>query len=129
MQKKIATSYAIEILFIIIGLVFNYLEIGLNKMFNFGSVGYFLIYVGIVGILITTLKIKKKKKKIDERMIQIAFKSSRLTMVFLILGAFIIMIIDGIKPITIRYNIFMSYFIIILLLFNLITYYIMLRRS
>jgi hypothetical protein len=57
----------------------------------------------------------------------LALKSTRLTFVIFIFSAFVLMIADGIKPISVPYSIFLSYFVCFILLCNVIIYKIMLK--
>ena len=110
-KNVLTLRYSFALATIILGVILEYLEIG-QKFFEFNSVGTWLIYVGLVMIAVITLQIfVNKKKVIDERMMLMAYKSSRVTFVVMLLTAFIIMIIDGISPITTPYSLFMSYII------------------
>jgi len=77
--------------------------------------------------VITLQVISKKKRLVDERMEFVASKASRITFIIIILAAFIIMVIDGLKPIVVPYSYFMSYFICGIVLANLVSYKILLR--
>jgi hypothetical protein len=59
----------------------------------------------------------------------LANKANRITFLATIMIAFIIMIIDGIKTITVPYGLFMSYFICGITLFHLMTYKILLKNN
>ncbi len=123
-------AYIIEMSFIIFGLIFNILDIGKKSVFGFSSIGNYLIYIGFIGIFITTITYTVRKKRvIDERMSLIALKAGKITFAFIVLFAFIIMIADAISPITIPYHMFMSYFICGIILTNLIIYKILLKLS
>lgn len=107
---------------IIMGLVLEYLNIG-NEFLGFESVGNWLIFVGFIMFAIIILNaLNNKKRVVDERMEGIAYKASRITFLFIIISSFIIMVIDGIKPIEISYSMFMSHFMAILLLVYFISY-------
>jgi Co/Zn/Cd efflux system component len=128
LDKRNTYSYAFELGLVIIGLALNYLDVGNNRLFSFPSVGYFLIYVGFVGLFITTVKaIRAKERKVDERMMAAALQSARITFMVIILVAFIIMIADGISPIHVAYSTFMSYFVCFIILSNLVTYKLLLK--
>ena len=121
-------SYLFEIIIIILGLFFNYFNIGDNKLFGFSSAGNYLIYIGFIALMITTLQaISKKKRKVDERLMAAAMQSTRWTFVLIILAAFVIMVMDGISPISAPYSTFMSYFVCFIIFSNLIIYKLMLK--
>lgn len=128
MKRRNTISYIFGIGIILAGLLFNYLGIGPNGLFSFSTVGNFVIYIGIISLVITSLQvITKKQRKTDERMMSAALQSGRITLVLIILAAFIIMIADGISPIKIRYSTFMSYFVMFVILSNLITYKLLMK--
>lgn len=128
---RIQIMYGIALVCIIAGLLFNYFNVGSPNFQIYGSVGNWLVYIGFAGIIIATVKllIRKKQNKGDERMEFVATKSLRITFLFTIIGSFAIMIIDGIKTITLPYHLFMSYMICILLIIYLVTYKLLLRYN
>ena len=75
--------------------------------------------------VITLQMLFKKERIVDERMEFIASKASRVTFIGIILFAFLIMIIDGIKPIEIAYSYFMSYLICGIVLLYIVSYKIL----
>jgi len=128
-KNKLQTTrrYAFAVITLALGIALNFLEIG-KDFLGFQSVGNWLIYVGFVMLAIVTLQLMSNKKKIvDERVKFIAYKASRLTFVLMILAAFSIMIIDGVKAITTPYHLFMSYMIMYMVLVYLISYKILER--
>ncbi len=128
-KKRMILKYSFGVLIILIGILLNYLNLG-QDFFSYKSVGNYLIAVGFLILFISTIfYITKKKKIIDERMEKIGYQSSRITFSFVFLIAFIIMIYDGIKEITISYQIFMSYFICITLIIYIVTYRILERKK
>lgn len=128
-KKQHVGRYIFALAIILIGIVLEVYNIG-NEFFSFQSVGLWMIYVGFVMLVVITLQlIVNKKRVIDERMTWIAFKSSRITFVLLILGAFIIMIADGIKTITIPYHLFMGYAVAYMVLVYFISYKILERYN
>jgi len=128
-KKQFVWRYGFALIVILSGLLLTYFNIG-NEFLGFSSVGTWLLYVGFLMIAIVTLQtLSNKKRIIDERMEYIASKSGRITFLVIILTSFAIMIIDGIKPITISYSYFMSYFICGIVLVYLISYKILLRYS
>ena len=128
-KTQLGWRYGFALIVIIAGIILNYYNV--NKEFlGFGSVGNWLAYVGFLMLIIITLQLVfNKKRVIDERMQFVATKASRITYVFIILAAFIIMVIDGIKTITIPYSYFMSYFICGIILVYLVSYKILLRYN
>ncbi len=126
--KILIYKLSFSVLVVITGVIFTILNIGRTDFLGFNSVGRWLIYIGVLMIAVSFMAIGfKKKRKIDERMKKIASESARWTFVSIILFAFIIMIIDGIKPITIPYYLFMSYLICGLLIIHIVLYKIVLR--
>lgn len=129
-KTRVTIMYAIALVALTLGLLFDYFKIGSPTFQIFGSVGNWLIYTGFIGLIIATVRlifVSKKKKTIDERMEFVATKALRISFLSLIIGAFIIMIIDGIKTITIPYHIFMSYLVCGLLLIYIVAYKILLK--
>ncbi len=125
-KRNLIWRYSFATLLIISGIVLSYFNLG-KEFLGFSSVGLWLIYVGFVMLTIITLQMLFKKKRIvDERMEFIAAKASRITFMGIILFAFIIMIIDGIKPMEFAYSYFMSYFICGIVLLYAISYRILL---
>lgn len=119
-NKQKTWRYIFAVVVLAIGIILEYLKIG-KEFLGFSSVGTWLIYIGFVMIVIISLQfIKNKKRIIDERMIKISYKATRITFVAIILVAFFIMILDGINPINLAYSMFMSY----LICFMIITYFI-----
>ena len=100
-----------------------------KEFLGFPSVGSWLVYVGFVMLMIITLqKLTKKKRIVDERAEFIGAKASRITYIAIILSAFSIMILDGIKSITLSYSLFMSYLICGIILVYLVSYKILEKR-
>ena len=130
-QKNTGTGwrYAFASVVIMAGLLLAYLKIG-NEFLGFSSVGSWLIYVGFIMFAVITLQlITKKKRVVDERMLFVATKASRITFLGIILFAFVVMVIDGIRPITIPYWYFMSYFLTGMTLLYFIAYKVLLRYN
>ncbi|MBN1275266.1 hypothetical protein JXA12_03160 [Candidatus Woesearchaeota archaeon] len=126
-KKNSAWRYGFAIILVISGLILSYLNIG-DEFLGFSSVGSWLIYVGFIMLAIITLQLMSNKKRIvDERMQFVATKAARITFIGIILFAFVIMVIDGIKPINIAYSYFMSYLICGIVLLYLVSYNILLR--
>ena len=122
-SKRIILNYGISVLLLVLGIIFNLFNIGSKDFLSFGSVGNWLIYIGFVSLAIVTIRaLSKKEVKKDERNYFIAAKANRVTFVLIILAAFIIMICDGIKTITVPYHMFMSYFVCGIILAYLVSY-------
>jgi uncharacterized membrane protein len=128
-KTKLILKYGLSLVLIAMGLLFNHYGFGSDDFEIFGSVGSYLVYIGFVMLLITAVRqiFVKKKKKTDERMEFVAAKASRVTMVFMILGAFAVVLLDGIQPITMPYHLFVSYAVCIILLVYMISYYGLMR--
>jgi len=126
---QLTWRYGFALSLVVAGLLLAYLNIG-TEFLGFASVGTWMIYVGFVMMAVVTLQtITKKKRVVDERMEFVAAKAGRVTFIAIILTAFIVMILDGIRPISIAYSYFMSYFICGILLVYLVSYRILLRLS
>jgi hypothetical protein len=128
-KTRLGLKYGFAVFLIIAGLILMYFEIG-EEFLGFSSVGSWLIYVGFVMLAIIILQlISNKKRIVDERMEFIATKAARITFLALIIFAFLIMIIDGIKPITMPYSYFMSYLISGIVFIYFISYQVLLKRN
>ncbi|MGC9309964.1 MAG: DUF2178 domain-containing protein [Candidatus Nanoarchaeia archaeon] len=126
-KKQTIPRYLFGFSLIIVGLVLDYLELG-KDFLGFSSVGAWMIFIGFIILTIVTITlISKKSRIVDERMQKLAFQASRITFLFLIFGAFIIMIIDGINRIEIPYRLFMSHMIAWLMVVYFISYKILER--
>lgn len=124
-NKQMVWRYGFAFVLVLLGLVLQYYNIG-KDFLGFESVGTWLIFVGFIMFVVITLqKISNKKRIVDERMEAIAYKASRATFIFIIFGAFAVMILDGINPITIRYSMFMSHMIAWIVLVYFISYKIL----
>ena len=107
-KKQLVWRYGFALIVIIAGILLEHFNIG-GEFGGFGSVGYWLLYVGIVMLAVATFQLLLGKKRIvDERSQFIGMKAARITYVFIILTLFVTMIMDGIKPITIPYSQFMA---------------------
>ena len=128
-KKQAIWRYSFAIIIILTGLILNYKNVG-KEFLNFNSIGNWLIYIGFVMLAIVTLQfISGKKRIVDERSQFIGMKASRITYVAIILVAFVTMIIDGIKTITIPYSQFMSAFVCGVVLVYLISYKILEKKN
>jgi len=134
-SKKVVTkkSMVLRVVFIavliIAGLLLNHYNIGANELFGYSTVGNYLIYIGFVMILVTSLMyFTKREKIIDERLEMLRYKAGTLTFMVFIFVAFAIIILDGIQPITMRYSLFISYAICTVLVFYVIAYKILERK-
>ncbi|MBT3464300.1 DUF2178 domain-containing protein [archaeon] len=132
MDKKIRIimKYCFGIFFIVLGLLFNVFKIGNKEYLGFTNTGNWLLYIGLISIIINTLQIMKKKKRIvDERMLLIASKANRIVFLSIVILAFVLMIVNGIKTITIPYSMFMSYLVCFMMLVYFISYKILLKYN
>ena len=128
-SKKVVTkkSMIFRIVFIIVlivsGALLNQFNIGTNELFGYSTVGNYLIFIGFVMVLVTTITyFTKRDKIIDERMEMLRNKTMTLTFTVFIFAAFALIIWDGIWPITMRYSMFISYAVCTMLLFYVIAY-------
>jgi hypothetical protein len=129
-KKAVMLKYGFGLLLLILGIIFNAANLGKNEFFGYNSVGTYLIFCGFLIFFILILRsLKKNKKAADEREMFIASKANRLTFVFIVLVAFVIMIMDGIKQISVQYSVFMSYFVCAILMFYFLTYKILLKYN
>ncbi|MFA5857003.1 MAG: DUF2178 domain-containing protein [Candidatus Pacearchaeota archaeon] len=127
--KYIGYRYGFSLIIIIFGIILSYMNIE-KDFLGFSSVGTWLIYVGFIMLVVITLQLLNNKKRIvDERMIFVSTKASRITFIAIILFSFIIMVIDGIKTINIPYSYFMSYYVCGVVLVYSISYKILSRYS
>ncbi|GEM_PF-3532789 len=100
--------YVFALAVVSLGVVFVCENVG-SEFFGFGSVGNWLIYVWFVMLAVISLQmIINKKRIVDERMMAMAFEASRITFVFVIFSAFVVIVLDGVKSIAIPYRLFMS---------------------
>ncbi|HOE93551.1 MAG TPA: hypothetical protein PLK11_07385 [Methanofastidiosum sp.] len=134
-SKKVVTkkSMIFRIVFIIFlivsGALLNQFNVGTNELFGYSTVGNYLIFIGFVMVLVTTITyFTKREKIIDERMEMLRNKTMTLTFTVFIFAAFALIIWDGIWPITMRYSIFISYAVCTMLLFYGIAYKVLERR-
>ncbi len=111
-RKRRAFTYSFGILIIIAGLALNMLGIkGNEALTGFGSVGNWLIMIGVISIFIATLKafdILGKRKPVDERVEFIAARASRLAFMAFLVVAFAIMVADAVHPLAAPYFTVMS---------------------
>jgi len=128
-KKLIWGRYVFALILIALGLFLMHKNIG-QEFLGFESIGNWLIYVGFIMLAIITLQaISNKKKIVDERMESIAYKASRITFLLMIIAAFVIMVIDGIKTIQIPYHLFMSYAMAYMMLIYFVAYKIIERYN
>jgi uncharacterized membrane protein len=134
-SKKVVTkkSMIFRIVFITVlivsGALLNQFNVGTNELFGYSTVGNYLIFIGFVMVLVTTITyFTKREKIIDERMEMLRNKTMTLTFTVFIFAAFALIIWDGIWPITMRYSMFISYAVCTMLLFYVIAYKVLERR-
>ncbi|MGV8141995.1 MAG: DUF2178 domain-containing protein [Candidatus Woesearchaeota archaeon] len=126
-EQKFTMKAIFATILIVAGIIINIL-VAPKEFFGYGSVGTYLIFCGMLILILALLRGSVlKPKKLDERMMSIAMRSNRVTFVIFVLSAFVLMIADGIKPITLPYHIFLSYFVCFIILCNFIVYKIMLK--
>lgn len=134
-SKKVVTKKGMiyRVVFIAVlmvsGLLLNFYNIGENELFGYSTVGNYLIYIGFVMILVTSMMyFTKREKIIDERIEMIRYKAGTMTFMVFIFVAFVIIILDGIQPITMRYSLFISYMVCAILVFYVIAYKVLDRK-
>ena len=126
-EKRFAMKGIFATILIVAGIMIN-LIVAPEEFFGYNSVGTYLIFCGMLIMILALLRgFVLKPKKLDERMTYIALKSTRITFVIFALSAFILMIIDGIRPIAISYSMFLSYFVCFIILCNFIIYKLILK--
>ncbi len=127
-KKQIIAKGSFGFALIIAGIILN--SLGVNKEYlGFPSIGNWLLFVGFISLSITIITTFTRKDKIvDERMEKIGHQAAKITFLFVILGAFIIMIIDGIKTITMSYSLFMSDMIMLMTLIYFVSYKVIERK-
>lgn len=129
MKKPIMLKFALGILLVALGLWLNYAGVQ-REFFNFSSVGSWMIYAGFLIFFIICLRLlSRKERKTDERIEFIGNKASRVTFLFLIIAAFVVMIADGIRPINLPYHYFMSYLVSALLIVYFISFRIIEKKN
>lgn len=128
-KKRFVWRYAFSAVLILVGALLESYSLG-KEFLGFPSIGSWMIYVGFIMLAIITLQAFFKKEKIvDERMKFVSQKASALTFSLIIYFSFMIMILDGINQIQIRYYLFMSYFICGIILVHAISYGLLLRKN
>ena len=113
-----------------LGLLLNRFNIGTGSFAGYGSVGTYLLYIGILGLAIIGLKEILKKKQIkDERTEFVAAKAMRITFLAFVIISFALMVADGIRPIAMPYHLFLSYFVSGMVAVLFISYRILLKAN
>lgn len=126
-KKNAIPRYVFAFILVVGGIILDYLNIT-REFLGFESVGNWLVFVGFIMVAVITLQIISNKKRIvDERMEKLGYKASRITFLFIIIGAFIVMVWDGISPIGIAYSMFMSHLIAWVMLVYFVSYKILER--
>ena len=129
-KKNIKKKYAAAIGIILIGIIFELLEIGGNQFAGFPTIGLWIIFTGFITLSIVSMSlISKKEKIVDERMEHIGYKASRITALLLILVLFLTMVIDGIYTLNTPYYMYASFLICFYLFSYLISYKIIERNN
>lgn len=129
-MRKVRTTlkFAFALCWILFGLLLNHFNLGTKAFRTFNSLGTYFIYIGFVGLFIVGLtEVRRKEKLVDERMQFVATKAMKFTFTCFIASSFIIMVIDGVKPITIPYHLFMSYLVSGILVVYYTSYKLLLR--
>lgn len=122
-SRERVLKIVVGVLVIIAGVLLNYLHIGTENLLGYASAGTWLIYVGFVMLLVVFIKaIVKKEHKRDERDYFVAMKASHMTMFAMIVGSFILMVVDRITQIQIPYHRFLSYMVCAILIIYVMSY-------
>jgi len=128
-RNRIKTKYGFAIAIIIVGIIFSFFDVGGHEFAGFPSLGIWIIFIGVNGIIIISFSLVSKRERIiDERMEHIGYKASRVTTLVFVLFLFAFMILDGIYTITLRYYLFSSSLICIYIFTYLIAYKIIERN-
>lgn len=128
-KKGLLYRYIFAVVLIIFGLILNVLDMGKTDFFSYGSVGNYLIFVGILVVFITLLiKFTRRNKIIDERHEKVAIKAMAWVWYFIFLGGFVVMILDGIKPFSMSISMFVAYAICFILIIYVIAYKILEKK-
>ena len=105
-SKKVVTkkSMIFRIVFITVlivsGALLNQFNVGTNELFGYSTVGNYLIFIGFVMVLVTTITyFTKREKIIDERMEMLRNKTMTLTFTFYTFAALSLSIWARIWPI------------------------------
>jgi len=126
MSMRLKFLWAFGLMFL--GLMLDHFNLGTDTFLGYGSVGTFLIYIGILGLLVVGLgDLLKRDKMKDERMEFVAAKAMRVTFLVFVVVAFVLMVVDGIQPITMPYHLFLSYLVAGMLAVLFFSYKILLR--
>lgn len=121
-DRGIVARYIFAFVVLVGGIFLEAANIG-RDFLGFESLGIWLIFVGFLMLVIITLqKISNRKRIVDERMEKIGYKSARVTFLFIIFGAFAVMVWDGISSINISYSMFMSHMIAWIVLIYFVSY-------
>ena len=129
-RNKMKIKYAFAGIIIILGIIFLLFGIGGKEFGGFPSLGFWILYVGILYTAIVTISfVLNRKKIIDERMEHIGYRASRLTTLVLMLFLFSVMVIDGIYTIEFRYYLFSSGLVCLYVLTYLISYKMIERKN
>jgi drug/metabolite transporter (DMT)-like permease len=129
-KKTLLGKVIFGMVLIILGAVLNFFNLGTTNFQIYGSVGNWLIFIGIFVLALNfALQLRKKKQVKDERMQNAALKASHVAFLAMFLGAFLVIIVDGINTITMPYHIFMGHFVSWVLLVYVVAYYIILKRN
>ena len=128
-KKSMICRYSFGAILVILGVVLNITGVGQGDFFSYNSVGSYLIFVGILVLILATMILFRMKKKIvDERAEKIASKAMAWVWYSIFLGGFVVMILDGIFHFNVILSSFVSYSICMILLVYVIAYKIIERK-
>ncbi|OIO64455.1 hypothetical protein COY28_04840 [Candidatus Woesearchaeota archaeon CG_4_10_14_0_2_um_filter_57_5] len=115
--------------FLVAGIATHLSGVGERPYLGFSSAGAWLIYIGMVSLVMTLLRgMRKRKRLVDERMELVAFKSARVALVGFMLLAFAIMVADGFIDFAVSYGMLMAELVCAVLIVYMVSYHALLRR-
>lgn len=116
-------------LMIAAGAIVNQLGLGSPDFSIYGSVGNFLIYIGFLALIVVLFsQLRRKDRKVDERMEFVAGKAMRITFLAFVVIAFAVIVIDGFVDISTPYYLSMSYLVSAMLMVYYVSYRMLLRN-
>ena len=109
---RLTFRWGFAFVLIVVGFILNNVY-GYSVGLPFGSVGNYLLFIGLIMVVMNVFQtlFSKKQIKHDERTNYIGFKASRITYLILIIGLFTTMIIGMITQVQVSLYLFSSYVI------------------
>lgn len=129
-NKKQMFGFGLAFVSFIAGILLHQFRVGEQPYLGFSSAANWLIWIGSAITIVTMLRlIRRKEQLVDERMLAAAGKANRMVFLLVIIAGFIIMLIDGIKPIELSLGMFMAYLICGMMLAYSIAYKLILKNN